>query len=247
MDTSVFSAGTRKLLVAGDLHGDLKAFREIIRRHEGSPGRGLLLFLGDYADRGSMGIEIVTELSRLLDKQADIVALKGNHEIYTDGVPQFFPCDLIHEAETKFGSWEGFYRDLFSSFLEKLHIAAIINNVLCVHAGISSAIQERADLSRKENEKALLWSDPSDEPGEHPNKRGAGIEFGEDVTEKVLSALQLKMIIRSHQPAKAASGPYSEHGGRVITVNSCSSYGSDWKPFLLKIDTESLQHEAVYL
>lgn len=33
----------------------------------------------------------------------------------------------------------------------------------------------------------LLWSDPCEEPGRSPNKRGVAIAFGPDVTHKFLN------------------------------------------------------------
>ncbi len=71
--------------------------------------------------------------------------------------------------------------------------------------------------------------------------------FGEDVTTRVLSSLGLKMIVRSHEPGKAAYGPYIEHGGKIITINSCASYGKPRKPFILKVDTESLKCEPIFI
>jgi hypothetical protein len=243
----VFTSRVKEVHVAGDLHGDYDMFRRIIKRHE-RPGKGpLLLFLGDYADRGPRGVEIIDELNSLLDEREDIVALKGNHELYQDGSPQFFPCELISEAEQKHGSWKAFCNDIFSAFLDRLYIAAIINRVLFIHAGIFSGIRSRADLADRKNETNLLWSDPSPVRGEHMSRRGAGVEFGEDVTAKVLSSLGLELIVRSHEPMKAAHGPYEEHGKRVITVNSCATYGEPWKPFLMKINTETLVREALFL
>ncbi len=176
-----------------------------------------------------------------------IVALKGNHEMYEEGIPRFSPCDLVYEAQVKYTSWEEFYSDIMVGFLTKLHIAAIINNVFFVHAGISSKIKSLEDLAKNENEITLLWSDPSPVSGEHPSMRGAGITFGEDVTTRVLSSLGLKMIVRSHEPGKAAYGPYIEHGGKIITINSCASYGKPRKPFILKVDTESLKCEPIFI
>jgi hypothetical protein len=247
MGNKVFTGSKNVVYVAGDLHGDHKSFKQIPRLYEKAGEDPLLIFLGDYADRGPDGIEIISELSKLIDTRNDMIALKGNHEIYRNGAPEFFPCDLIHEAYQKCGSWEDFYRDIFVKFLSKLHIAAIINNVLFIHAGIFSGIKSRDDLKKEENEKALLWSDPSPAPGEHKSRRGAGVEFGEDITEEVLSSLGLRLIIRSHEPRKAVLKPCIEHGGKIITINTCSSYGEAWRPFLLKIDTLSLEHEAIYL
>jgi len=242
MGNKVFTGSVRTVYAAGDMHGDYESYSEILHMFEKYKKDSLLIFLGDYADRGPKGVEIIMDLDRLLDARKDVIALKGNHELYDNGSPTFYPCDLISEAKIKYGSWEKFYSDVMHGFLEKLYIAAIINDVLFVHAGISSKIKAVEDLSKKENEKSLLWSDPSPGQGEHRNPRGAGLLFGDDITQKVLSSLLLKMIVRGHEPGKASKGPYAEHGGKVVTVNSCSSCG---KPFVLRIDTATLEYEPI--
>ena len=247
MKDNVFFGNSKVVYVAGDMHGDYDNFRKILEIYQEQGKHSLLLFLGDYADRGSYGLEIITELNDLIRKRKDIVALKGNHENYTLGKPSFTPCDLVHEADVKYGSWEKFYDDIMIKLLARLYIAAIINDLLFVHGGITSRIKKAGDLAKKENEINLLWSDPSPVSGEHPNIRGAGITFGEDITDMVLSSLGLKMIIRSHEPRKAAYGPCIEHGGRVITINSCMSYGEPWKHFLLKVNTIELKYEPIFL
>jgi serine/threonine-protein phosphatase 5 len=247
MANRAFTGSVKNIYVVGDLHGDYESFGKILGRYEKLERDSLLLFLGDYADRGYNGVEIIMELKKLLDSRKDIIALKGNHEMYIDGKPFFSPCDLIYEAQIKYNSWKKFYHDIMVDFLAKLYIAAVINNVLFVHAGISSEIKTVKDLEKNKNEIDLLWSDPSMLRGEHPNMRGAGITFGEDVTTKVLSSLGLKIIVRSHEPGKAASGPYIEHEGKVVTTNSCASYGESGKSFLLKVDTESLKYEPIFL
>ncbi len=247
MSNNLYTGNVKTVYVAGDLHGDYESFKNVLDRYASAENSSLLLFLGDYADRGYFGMEIIMGLNKLLAARDDIVALKGNHEIYLKGRPVFSPCDLIYEAETKYSSWEKFYQEIMMDFLAKLHIAAIINNVLFVHAGIFLGIKTAKDLTKKKNEKNLLWSDPSPLPGEHPSMRGAGITFGEDVTTEVLSSLGLKILIRSHDPAKAANGPCIEHGGKVITTNSCMSYGLPWKPFILKVDTKRAKYKTIFL
>jgi serine/threonine-protein phosphatase 5 len=244
MINRVFTSNIKNVFAAGDLHGNYESFSSILNIYEKNRKDSVLIFLGDYADRGSNGVEIITELSKLIDTREDIIALKGNHEMYKEGRPFFYPCNLIYEAEEKYGSWEVFYQDTVLNFLNRLHIAAIINNVLFVHAGISLRIKTKDDLVKHTNEKYLLWSDPSSVQGEHLNPRGAGVLFGEDITAKLLSSLDLKMIVRSHEPEKAANGPFTEHKGKVLTINSCSLYG---KPFLLKIDTKSLKFKPLFL
>ncbi len=244
MINMVFTSNIRNVFVAGDLHGDYQSFRSILNSYDKNRKDSLLIFLGDYADRGLYGVEIITELNKLLDIREDIIALKGNHEMYTDGKPSFYPCNLIYEAEGKYGSWKKFYEDIMLNFLTKLYIAAIVNNVLFIHAGISLKIRTKDDLTKHSNEIYLLWSDPSSIPGEHSNPRGAGVLFGENITVKVLSSLNLKIIVRSHEPEKAVRSPYAEHEGKIITTNSCVSYG---KPFLLKIDTMNLKYRPFFL
>jgi serine/threonine-protein phosphatase PP1 catalytic subunit len=247
MANSIFTSSNRYVYVAGDLHGDYDSFGKITRMHNKPAKDSMLLFLGDYADRGPQGVEIITELNSLIDMRDDIVALKGNHEIYKNRKPEFFPCNLINEAELKYNSWNDFYNEVLSVFLKKLHIAAVINSVLFIHAGIFSGITGVTDLIKEENERYLLWSDPSPKPGEHLSVRRGGVKFGEDVTERILSALDLKLIIRSHEPRKARSGPFEEHGGRIITTNACNSYGESWRPFILKVDTVFPGYETIYL
>jgi Icc-related predicted phosphoesterase len=244
MTNRVFTGNIRNVYAAGDLHGDYRSFSSILNSYEKNRKDSILIFLGDYADRGAYGVEIITEINKLLDTRDDIIALKGNHEMYIDGKPSFYPCNLIYEAEGKYGSWKKFYEDIMLNFLAKLYIAAIVNNVLFVHAGISSKIRTREDLMRPSNEIYLLWSDPSSEPGEHSNPRGAGVLFGEDITVKFLSSLNLKLIVRSHEPEKAARSPYAEHKGKIITINSNATYGN---PFLLKIDTIRLTYKPLFL
>lgn len=243
MTNRVFTSNIRNVFAAGDLHGDYQSFRSILNIYEKNRKDSILIFLGDYADRGAYGVEIITELSKLLDTRENIIALKGNHEMYKEGRPFFYPCNLIYEAEGKYGSWKKFYEDIMLNFLAKLYITAIVNGVLFVHAGISSKIRTGDDLITTANEIYLLWSDPSSMTGEHSNPRGAGVLYGEDITARLLSSLYLKMIVRSHEPEKAANGPYTEHEGMVVTINSCSSYG---KPFLLKIDTKSLKFKPLF-
>lgn len=42
----------------------------------------------------------------------------------------------------------------------------------------------------------LLWSDPQEIPGRSPSKRGVGIQFGPDVTQRFLKENGLLYVIR---------------------------------------------------
>lgn len=231
---SVLRGECENVLIAGDIHGDFDAFKRVLEIFEKIP-KSVLVFLGDYADRGEMGLEIIETLSKLIDSR--VVALKGNHEDYVNGSPAFYPWDLGWEVEMKRKiMWEDFFPSFERNFLSKLSLAFVIRGfALCVHGGICGRIRSLDDLKApsREIEECILWNDPTNIPGEFPNPRGAGLLFGPDITERVLRSLDVKFLIRSHEPMKAPDGPFLEHGGRVITLSTTSVYGG--KPFLLRV------------
>jgi protein phosphatase len=230
-----------KVGVVGDLHGDYKALQAI--RKMVDLDSNLLVFLGDYADRGPDGVEVIRTVKALEEQHPkNVVALMGNHEDYTsEGVPNFNPCTLIGEAEAKNGSWGHYFVDEFKPFVDNLSLCAlIVGNALLVHGGVSSKIHSLEDLEEPSDELRLdlLWSDPIEGDGEDPNwNRGVGVEFGADVSAAVCKALGVERIIRSHQPQLAASGPYVTHDGRVVTVNATSVYGGT--PFVYFLDPKA--------
>ena len=227
----------RRIAVVGDIHGDYYALSSLLK--EIDPIKDGIIFLGDYADRGPKGVEVIDTIDSLIKKYPqNMVALKGNHEDYSDsGNPIFHPCDLIYEAEEKKGNWQRYFQEKLKPFIDNLYLAALIpDEVLFVHGGISSKVKSLDGLRypTREIEIDVLWSDPFEEDGEHPSMRGAGVEFGEDVTNDVCRLLGVKRIMRSHEPMKALEGPYYEHDEKVITLSSTSVYGG--KPFILIID-----------
>ena len=48
---------TRNVIVAGDIHGDYASFQRILKQFNSR--QDLIVFLGDYADRGPKGIEVI--------------------------------------------------------------------------------------------------------------------------------------------------------------------------------------------
>jgi len=229
-----------RIIVVGDIHGDYSVINPIMNIAEDE--ENFLVFLGDYADRGRYGVEVIEAVTMLLRKYPErIVALKGNHEDYTDdGTPRFYPCNLIREADKKKGSWIRYFRDELKPFIERLYLAAIIpGEILLVHGGVSTKIVSLEDLKRPSKivEVDILWSDPFEGYGEYPNRRGVGVEFGANVTEEVCRRLKIKRIIRSHEPMKAIGGYCSEHNGKVITISSTSVYHG--RPFVLVINSKN--------
>ena len=227
--------------VVGDLHGDYKALQALLKTVD--LDSDLLIFLGDYADRGPDGVEVIRTVNALRQQYPkNVVALMGNHEDYSsEGVPNFNPCTVIGEAEAKTGSWGRYFLNELKPFIDSLSLCALIpGNALLVHGGVSSKITKLDDLKEPSDELRIdmLWSDPIDGVDEDPNwGRGAGVEFGADVSTAVCRVLGVERIIRSHQPQLAASKPYVMHDGRVVTVNATSVYGGT--PFVYFLDLKA--------
>lgn len=230
----------RRLVVVGDLHGDYSALCSLLKVV--SPTKDGLIFLGDYADRGSFGVEVIEKVGCLArDNPGNVFLLKGNHEDYSEnGEPTFLPSDLILEVERKRETWKKFFENGFKQFLRQLRLAVVLRGwLLFVHGGVSSRIDsfEKLGNPTRQVEQDVLWSDPFDGLGERLNMKrgGVGVEFGVDITKKVCEQLGVLKIIRSHQPRKARNGPFFEHKNRIVTINSTSLYGG--MPFVLSVDT----------
>jgi len=233
----VLDRPTGDILIAGDIHGDLEAFERAVAVHKETPS-STLVFLGDYADRGDRGLEVIEELAGMMN--SNVIALKGNHEDYIDGSPTFVPWDLRWEVEEKKGiPWNEFFKWFKENLLSRLALALLIPGVaLCVHGGVCRRIRSPVDLQNPDRgvEECVLWNDPTEVPGEHSSPRGIGWLFGPDVTKSVLRSIGARILIRSHEPAKAADGPFLEQGGLVITTSTTSVYGG--RPFLLRIEPD---------
>jgi hypothetical protein len=242
-----------RVVVFGDIHGDLDSFEEGLT-YWGDDD--LLVLLGDYADRGPEGVEVIEKTADLMNNCPDrVIALQGNHEVYTeDGDPTFAPCTLIEEVRRKRGAWKHYWPFL-SSFFSKLFLSALFpGHFLFVHGGIHSSITGVHNLESPRGEMfpSFFWSDPGEEPGERSNTRGIGTVFGPDVSKNVLDSLGVATLLRSHEPRKARKGPVAQHEGRIVTTSSTTIYGG--KAFILTIDSneplsdpENLQNATRYL
>lgn len=218
-------------VVVGDLHGDLQSLTHILKRsnflEKASTNTGVfLIFLGDYVDRGPNSPEVlyvVLKLKQLFP--TNIVLLRGNHEGPDDLMP--YPHDLPQELNSRFAS-EGasIYRDVRKLF-PYLHNAVIVRGLcVMVHGGVPSHATSIEDLKfahlkhpKESHLEEMLWSDPIDsEKGTTASPRGAGRLFGEDITKQFLEALNVRFLIRGHEPAQ--NGYSVSHGGKILTLFS---------------------------
>jgi hypothetical protein len=218
-------------IIVGDLHGDLKSLVHILddsnflsKAKSGSDV--LLVFLGDYGDRGTHSPEVyyvVLQLKEMFPEH--VILMRGNHE----GPPDLlaYPHDLPTQMKHKFGNRgsEAYLklRELFNH----LYTGVIIEDrIVLLHGGAPSQATTINDIAyahekhpRERHLEEILWNDPWEGiKGTIASPRGAGRLFGEDVTNKLLKMLNVKALIRGHQ---AFSDGYSSiHGGRVLTLFS---------------------------
>jgi diadenosine tetraphosphatase ApaH/serine/threonine PP2A family protein phosphatase len=218
-------------VIVGDLHGDLKSLVHILDDSkfltEASSGRDVLLvFLGDYGDRGSHSAEvyyIVLKLKEMFPEK--VILMRGNHEGPPDLVAS--PHDLPTQMRNRFkekGSTA--YRKLQELFNHLYNCVIIREQFVLLHGGAPSQATTINDIAfahethpRQRHLEEILWSDPWKEiKGTIASPRGVGRLFGVDVTNKLLKMLNVKAIIRGHQ--SCPNGYNSIHNEQVVTLFS---------------------------
>jgi hypothetical protein len=218
-------------IIVGDLHGDLKSLVHILddskflsKAKSGSDV--LLVFLGDYGDRGTHSPEVYYVVLKLKEMFPErVILMRGNHE----GPPDLLasPHDLPIQMKNKFrekGSET--YLKLRELFNHLYNGVIIKERYVLLHGGVPSQATKVNDIAyahethpRERHLEEILWSDPwTGIKGTIASPRGAGRLFGEDVTSKLLTMLNVKALIRGHQ--SCPDGYKSIHGGRVLTLFS---------------------------
>ncbi|CAL8074738.1 unnamed protein product [Calicophoron daubneyi] len=198
------------IYIVGDILGHHRHLLHIFDTF-GAPPQAKYLFLGNYADVGSMGIETLTLLCAYkVLYPTSIYLLKGKHEIGLIGRDY----GLLEECTKRFSqrSWQSFV----TLFLY-LPVAAIIDDrILCINGGLSpmlcagiSKVKKLKQIFRSHITKPeyvtrnsllshILWSSP--DPGTkgwEQNPAGLGYLFGPDVVSQFCQSTGLAQIIRS--------------------------------------------------
>jgi protein phosphatase len=220
-----------KAAIVGDIHGDLESLMHILEESRflelAEKGENvLLIFLGDYGDRGDYSVEVyytVLTLKQLFP--ANVLLLRGNHEGPEDILA--YPHDLPMQLRMRFGK-DGLkvyerVRELFSSFY---NAALVEKQYIIIHGGVPSQARGIEDLAyahekhpRESHLEEMLWSDPVENlKGVYASPRGAGKLFGVDVTERFLKMLDVKVFIRGHEPCE--NGFKTNHNGKILTLFS---------------------------
>jgi hypothetical protein len=217
----------RNVTVIGDIHGDMESLVHILKEIE-AVNADRIVFLGDYGDRGSESVEVYYLLLKLKasegrEKAKKIIMLRGNHE----GPPDMpvMPHDLPFLFTKKYGVRGKEVYEKIKKLWEYLPYCVLVEGrYLMLHGGLPVNVASIEDIAyayeshpASGNFEEILWSDPVEGKGDFYSMRGAGRMFGEDVTERVLRAVGVKALIRSHEPCE---GVEVRQEGKVLTLFS---------------------------
>lgn len=209
-----------RLIVVGDLHGDYECLTTILSSID--PDEAILVFLGDYIDRGEQSPQVVYEVLNLkLRKPSSVLLLMGNHE----GPPELpvYPHDFPLYLTLLYGpSWRKVYHSIMECF-RYFYVCSILEGLLfMVHGGVPTRPVTQESLANAHQDiellEELLWNDPMPNEGVCTSPRGAGFLFGPDVTERFLKTMGVKVVIRAHEPCEG--GYEVHHDGMLMTIFS---------------------------
>lgn len=144
-----------RTLAIGDVHGGLKALKQVLFESKYNPKIDSLIFLGDYVDGWSESAEVIDFIIGLKDKirfesrhPDSIICLKGNHDEWLKEFLEFGIADpnwLVNGGETTLASYNKFWEtngkdqrslDSHRKFLNDLHEYYVDeDNRAFVHAG----------------------------------------------------------------------------------------------------------------
>ncbi|XP_071832133.1 serine/threonine-protein phosphatase 5-like [Apostichopus japonicus] len=216
-----------KFTVCGDIHGQFYDLYNIFKLNGLPSEENPYLFNGDFVDRGSFSVEVILTLFcfKLLYPNHFFLS-RGNHESETMNQMYGFFGEVRSKYTTQMA-------ELFTEVYNWLPLAHLINKkVLVMHGGLFSSDDVTLDDIRKVDRNRqppdsgimceLLWSDPQPQAGRSPSKRGVGIQFGPDITQKFLDHNDLEYVIRSHEVK--SDGYEIAHNGKCITVFSAPNY-----------------------
>jgi len=218
----------------GDTHGDLEASKRIVERFL-SDEKTVLIFLGDYVDRGSYQLENVLFLFSLKKDYPDrVILLRGNHEEEQMNKDYGFH-DLL--SMKYLGKSDEIFQQFQQTFAQLPLCALTWNQILGLHGGIPISLEQKI-ISLKEIEllqrgathfeqfdpvtAQLLWNDPSEIPGAIPSPRGIGFFFGPDKFEEFISFNKIDLVIRSHEVFQMGYKTFFEN--KLISIFSAQNY-----------------------
>jgi len=198
----------------GDTHGDLEATQAVVGRFFREDT--VLVFLGDYVDRGPQSRENLQFLLRLkIAHPQRVHLLMGNHEGYQ--VRPFFPADFWLELEPE-------ERNLFGHALLKLPLGAWLPGGLLALHGAPPWLERLEEVKGirpgDEQWERIVWGDLRERPGRELGNWGGRPQLGRDYFERAMERLGMRVLVRSHQP----DAPTYMFDHRCLTIFTSWAY-----------------------
>jgi Ca2+-binding EF-hand superfamily protein len=225
--------------VVGDIHGQLTDLILILDEVGEPSPTNKILFNGDFVDRGANGLEVIALMFTYYCAFPDCVYMnRGNHEDPFVCANYGFQEEVIQKYNQQyFDLFAEIFRyiPLFSLINDQVFVVhgglftepsvklSDLNEIerfdyACVppikypdNCEHGNHEQNRKELL-KQLQRDALWSDPRKSKGLAKNERGAGVNFGPDITKGFMKNNHINMIIRSHECCKhGCDFPYAHH------------------------------------
>lgn len=233
-----------ELTVLGDLHGCYSCLKAAVlqadffnkvaayRKDPSAHPKPLLVFLGDYIDRGLFSLNGVfrTVLQMFLTAPEHVYVLRGNHEYYVEYKGQIYggvkPAEAINTLKP-YVPIEVFrhYMKLFDAMPNVL----IFDKVFFVHAGIprEKTLKERwtdlSSLNDPDMRFQMMWSDPSsaDVIPAALQEQSARFPFGRLQAAHFLQRVGCTTLVRGHEKVDDGfARTYDDDQATLITLFS---------------------------
>ena len=226
--------------VVGDIHGNFASFKMIIRYMMRMmikfPDRKIVaIFVGDYVDRGSQGLDVLTLVMLLkVCYRNSFLFLRGNHECKEINNVSGFKSECCSKFD------DDMYNDVCTIYDYLPITCTIEDRYFIVHGGIPSipgGLERYSNVKLPYSTKGertlleILWCDPECDEKYHETvlrnntSRNLSYIFGEKVTAAFLAYNNLKMVIRGHE--FKPDGYHLSPDSRILTVFSSMNYALD--------------------
>ncbi len=132
-----------KTFVIGDIHGGLKALRQVLKKVQVNP-KDTLVFLGDYVDGWSESAQVIDFLIEL-NKKHQCIFIKGNHDLWCENWLRTGEGETIwlahggKETKKSYNTYSEKQKQKHLAFFQQMKPYYIDNkNRLFIHAGFTS-------------------------------------------------------------------------------------------------------------
>ncbi|MBA3749748.1 MAG: serine/threonine protein phosphatase [Nitrosopumilus sp.] len=243
------------LVVVGDLHGDFLTLEKIMEKIDFlsflKNESNLLIFLGDYIDRGEYSLEVLLSICKLKNSYPNnVFMLRGNHESYAH-----FPFSSYAFYTELLNKFEKSPVDLYNCFIlplfDSLFLFCEINGFsILTHGGLpvienphffkNYKFQLSNILENKPLLEEVLWNDPRDLPYDKPwgfSNRGLGKYFGIRITNMWLANTGCKFLLRGHEPCM---GYKLVHENKILTIFSSKAPYPKFESSFLKVSQNDI-------